>query len=112
MVTNVNVESIVAQKVEKEEAIKKAQALKDSYANKEKSVFNVNNYLNTRLDNDEDEKEIVVRLLPFSNTELSPFKKIHVHSVKMTNEDGNKVWKKFMCPIGMGKSDKCPFCET
>ena len=112
MVTNVNVESIVAQKVEKEEAIKKAQELKDSYAHKEKNVFNVNNYLNTRLDKDEDEKEIVVRLLPFSNTELSPFKKIHVHSVKMTNKDGNKVWKKFMCPIGMGKSDKCPFCET
>lgn len=105
MVTNVSVESIIAQKVEKEK-----NQVKQEQTSKVK--FNPDHYLNTRLDKNEKEREIVVRLLPFSQTELSPFKKIHVHSVKMTDENGMKVWKKFMCPIGMGKSDKCPFCET
>ena len=109
MVTNVNVESIIAQKVEKENAIKEAQEKKAQF---KKVEFNTNHYLNTRLEDGEKEKEIVIRLLPFSTTELSPFKKIHVHSVKAVNENGQKVWQKFMCPVGMGKSDKCPFCET
>lgn len=109
MVTNVNVESIIAQKVEKENAIKEAQEKKAQF---KKVEFNTDHYLNTRLEDGEKEKEIVIRLLPFSTTELSPFKKVHVHSVKAVNENGQKVWKKFMCPVGMGKSDKCPFCET
>ena len=108
MVTNIDVNEIIAQKVEKDEAIKKAQEKKKKVT---KVEFNVNNYLDTRLSKDENEKEITIRLLPFSSTELSPFKKIKVHSVKMTNDKGQKVWKKFMCPIGMGKDDKCPFCE-
>lgn len=109
MVTNVNVESIIAQKAQKDEALKESQAKKNQF---NKVEFNPDHYLNTRLENNEDEKELVIRLLPFSQTELSPFKKVHVHSVKMINEKGQKVWKKFMCPIGMEKSDKCPFCET
>ena len=55
---------------------------------------------------------MVIRLLPFSEEHRSPFFKVHVHSVKMKNENGEKVWKKFMCPVGMGKSEKCPFCEV
>ena len=108
MVTNIDVNEIIAQKVEKDEALKQAQEKKKQFT---KVEFNVNNYLDTRLSKDENEKEITIRLLPFSSTELSPFKKIKVHSVKMTNDKGQKVWKKFMCPIGMGKDDKCPFCE-
>lgn len=108
MVKNIDVESIIAQKVEKDEAIKHSQEKKQKYS---KMEFNVNNYLDTRLGKDETDKMITIRLLPFSETELSPFKKIVVHSVKMTNENGKKSWKKFICPVGMGKSDKCPFCE-
>ena len=108
MVKNIDVESIIAQKVEMDEAAKQSQEKKQKYS---KVEFDVNNYLDTRLEKNENEKLITIRLLPFSDTELSPFKKIVVHSVKMTNENGKKVWKKFMCPIGMGKSDKCPFCE-
>lgn len=106
---NVNSESVMAQKVEKEEAVKKSQEKKIKFGNVE---FDEKHYLNTRLTKDEKEKEIVIRLLPFSETELSPFKKIYVHSVKITDEKGDKKWKKFMCPIGMKKGDKCPFCET
>ena len=107
---NVSTESVIAQKVEKEEATKKAQE-------KEKVKFNnvefdERHYLNTRLDKKETSKELVIRLLPFSEEEQSPFKKIHVHSVKVTNNRGEKQWKKYMCPIKMKKGDKCPFCET
>ena len=76
MVTNVNVESIIAQKVEKENAIKEAQEKKAKF---NKVEFNTDHYLNTRLKDGEKEKEIVIRLLPFSTTELSPFKKVYVH---------------------------------
>lgn len=106
---NVDSESVMAQKVEKEEAVKKSQEKKIKFGNVE---FDEKHYLNTRLAKDEKEKEIVIRLLPFSETELSPFKKIYVHSVKVPGDNGEKKWKKFMCPIGMHKSDKCPFCET
>lgn len=104
---NVSTKDVLAQKVEKEEAAKNAQK-KKSFGNFE---FDERHYLNTRLSKDEKEKEIVIRLLPFSSEHLSPFYKIHVHSVKMTNENGDKQWKKFMCPVGMGKAEKCPFCE-
>lgn len=107
-ILNVDVESIIAQKVEKDEAAKDSQKKKQFG----KVEFNEDHYLDTRLTGKETEKEIVIRLLPFSETELSPFYKIAVHSVRMTNEKGQKVWKKFVCPIGVGKSDKCPFCET
>lgn len=109
MIKNVSVQSIIAQKVEKEEALKEAQEKKKKF---ERVEFNENHYLDTRLGKDESMRNITIRLLPFSEENDSPFQKVHVHSVRMTNADGNKVWKKFMCPIGMGKSDKCPFCET
>ena len=110
MVTNISAESVMAQKVEKEEAEKKALEKNSvKFGNVE---FDEKHYLNTRLAKGEKEKEVVIRLLPFSSTELSPFKKIHVHSVRITNENGEKQWKKFMCPIKMKKSDRCPFCET
>lgn len=105
---NVSTESIIAQKVEKEESMKKAQEKKIKFGNVE---FDEKHYLNTRLTKSEDKKEIVIRLLPFSQTELSPFKKVHVHSVRVLNENGEKQWKKFMCPVKMKKADKCPFCE-
>ena len=107
--TNVSSESVMAQKVEKEEEAKNSQKKKIKFGNVE---FDEKHYLNTRLSKGEDKREIVIRLLPFSQTELSPFKKVYIHSVKITNEKGDKQWKKFMCPIKMEKDDKCPFCET
>jgi len=106
---NINSDDVMAQKKEKEEASKKEQEKRIKFGNFE---FDEKHYLNTRLSKTEKEREIVIRLLPFSETELSPFKKIHVHSVRAINEHGELKWKKFMCPVGMGKDDKCPFCET
>lgn len=105
---NVSTECVIAQKVEKEEAAKNAQA-KVKFNNVE---FDIKHYLNTRLEKNEDTKELVIRLLPFSEKEPSPFKKIHVHSVKVTNANGEKQWKKYICPVKNNKGDKCPFCET
>ena len=62
MVTNIDVNEIIAQKVEKDEALKQAQEKKKQFT---KVEFNVNNYLDTRLSKDENEKEITIRLLPF-----------------------------------------------
>lgn len=104
---NINSESVMAQKVEKEEQTRQKKNIK--FGNYE---FDEKHYLNTRLGKNEDKKEIVIRLLPFSETELSPFKKVYIHSVKITNENGEKQWKKFICPVKMEKGDKCPFCET
>lgn len=106
---NISTERIIEQKVEKENDLKNSQKKKIKFNNFE---FDEKHYLNTRLSKGENKKEIVIRLLPFSKTELSPFKKVYIHSVKITNENGEKQWKKFMCPIKMEKGDKCPFCET
>ena len=107
MVKNINTISVLQQKVEKEEAAMNAQK-KQKFGNFE---FDPRHYLNTRLTKEEKQKEIVIRLLPFTPDLDTPFYKIHVHSVKMINENGQKQWKKFMCPVGMGKAEKCPFCE-
>ena len=58
MVTNIDVNEIIAQKVEKDEALKQAQEKKKQFS---KVEFNVNNYLDTRLSKDENEKEITIR---------------------------------------------------
>ena len=105
---NVSIESVIAQKVEKEEAIKKAQEQRLKNGN---VGFDEKHYLNTRLTKSEDKKEIVIRLLPFSENEPTPFKKVHVHSVRVLNDKGEKQWKKFLCPVKMNVGDKCPFCE-
>ena len=68
MVTNIDVNEIIAQKVEKDNAIKEQQEKKKQL---EKVEFNVNNYLDTRLGPDENEKTLTIRLLPFSATERS-----------------------------------------
>jgi len=106
---NIDTDAVIAQMVSKREAQEKAANKGMKFG---KFEFDKKHYLNTRLAGDETEKEIVIRLLPFSQTENSPFKKVKVHSVKAKTENGVYKWKKFMCPIGMEKSDKCPFCET
>ena len=105
---NVSIESVIAQKVEKEEALKKAQEKKFKSGN---VGFDEKHYLDIRLSKSEEKKEIVVRLMPFSEGNTSPFQKVHVHSVRVLNENGEKKWRKLMCPAKMGVSDKCPFCS-
>lgn len=83
-----------------------------------KTAFDAKNYLNTRLANNESTRTVTVRLLPFDVNGGSPFKKVHMHSVKVNKEISPSGYKKFVCPKrnkksdGTFYSDKCPFCET
>lgn len=104
---NVDVESIMAQKAEKERLAKEAQERKKSF---EKVGYDEKHYLDTFLVDNQTSKELVIRLLPFSPTNLSVFQEVSVHTHQI-NKGGKTSWKTVMCPVGNGKSDKCPFCE-
>jgi hypothetical protein len=108
---NIDAESVITQKVERELAAKEAEEKKKKF--KEKVEFDSSHYLGDYLDKNQTTKTLRIRLLPFcvETGELSPFKEVHVHQVKV-NENGEKKWKRYMCPVGMKTSDKCPFCEA
>lgn len=74
--------------------------------------FNVNNYLQARLGENEDSKEITIRLLPFTPEGGSPFHKIYMHQVKVNKEVSPSGWKRFPCPNKNHLGKPCPFCET
>lgn len=116
MVQNISVEAIEAQRLEREkefeEALKRKQEYEERKNGGKRVEFNPNHYLNVRLAEGETERYITIRLLPFSKDNLSPFQKVKVHLIQAMTETGAKKWKYFMCPVGNGKSDKCPFCET
>ncbi len=76
------------------------------------NTFNVNNYLQARLGDNEDSKDITIRLLPFSPEGGSPFYKVYMHQVKVSKEVSPSGWKRFPCPSKNHISEPCPFCET
>lgn len=82
-----------------------------------RTQFDAKNYLNARLTGAETEKTLTIRLLPFSETETSPFKKVYMHTVKVNKEVAPSGWKTFVCPVfnkreGVSMGNACPFCET
>ena len=79
---------------------------------KPKTVFNEKNYLQARLANGEKYKEMVIRLLPFSQENTIPFHKVHMHTVRVNKEVSPSGWKTFPCPVKNHLGDKCPFCEV
>jgi len=87
-----------------------------SFKNKEK-VFDEKNYLNIRLSDNQTTKELKFRLLPIDGTSNTPFKKIHVHTVKVPKEVSPSGWKSYICiekTEGIDRNiygSKCPFCE-
>ena len=84
---------------------------------KPSSKFNQKNYLNTRLDNGETEKELIIRLLPITLEPVSPFVFTHFHSVKVPKDIFGSEWKSYLCLKKNPEIDhntfgyKCPFCE-
>lgn len=81
------------------------------------SHFDEKNYLNVRLEGDQTTKEVKIRLLPINGNSQTPFKKIHVHTIKVPKEVSASGWKSYIC---LEKTDgfdverygkKCPFCE-
>lgn len=81
------------------------------------NFFDEKNYLNIRLDNDQTSKELKIRLLPIDGKSQTPFKKIHVHTVKVSKEVSASGWKSYICLEKTEGLDtekfgkKCPFCE-
>lgn len=81
------------------------------------NFFDEKNYLNIRLGNDETTKELKVRLLPIDGNSQTPFKKIHVHTIKVSKEISPSGWKSYIClekTEGIDREkygNKCPFCE-
>lgn len=88
----------------------------NNFKAKEK-VFDEKNYLNMRLGDNQSTKELRIRLLPIDGTSNTPFKKIHVHTIKVPKEVSSSGWKSYIClekTEGIDKNvygDKCPFCE-
>lgn len=81
------------------------------------TFFDEKNYLNIRLDGDQTSKELKIRLLPIDGMSQTPFKKIHVHTIKVSKEISASGWKSYIClekTDGINKElygSKCPFCE-
>lgn len=68
-------------------------------------------YLNAYLTGDEREKDIVIRILPWSAEENIPFKTVRAHAVKIRRKDGKKGWQTLMCPKEEDPNAPCPFCD-
>lgn len=87
------------------------------FSNTKKTAFNLKNYLSARLESDEQQKTITIRLLPFSPEGGSPFFKVITHTVRVNKAVQPGGWKTYICPVknkneeGKAWGDKCPFCE-
>ncbi len=77
-----------------------------------KTEFNEKNYLQARLKQGETKKSLTIRLLPFSPEGGSPFKKVFIHTVKVSKELSPGGWRTFVCPTHNEMGDRCPFCEV
>ena len=87
----------------------------ENYEPKKKMAFSLKNYLQAKLNSNETSKKITIRLLPFDSEGGSPFKKVHMHTVKVNKEvSPNSGWRTFVCPLNNDFEPKtpCPFCET
>ena len=94
-------------------------ALEDeARAPRQTSAFSEKNYLNVKLANGQDSKEIRIRLLPIDKDSNSPFKTVWMHTVQVSPEVSPKTpWKSYVCLNRTEDIDhetlgeKCPFCE-
>ena len=86
-------------------------------ARAQSSTFDAKNYLNVKLDKDQDEKKIFIRLLTVDKDTNSPFKHIKMHNCQVLKEVSESGFKSYVClHQTKGKyteelGDKCPFCE-
>lgn len=99
------------------EAVQATAQLQTQQKNLKVSNFDEKNYLNVRLEKGEEKKELRIRLLPIDKDSSTPFKIIHMHSVKVPTEISKSGWKSYVClnkteDIDHEKlGNKCPFCE-
>lgn len=82
--------------------------------------FEIKNYFNDRLADNENEKKERIRLLTIDKNSNVPFVTIHTHKIKLKPEQvkaGESEWRTFICleknegMIDESFGHKCPFCE-
>lgn len=99
-----------------------AMDAEDEVVKPQTSKFETKNYLNVKLDTAHGEysKKLRIRLLPIDKDSNTPFKRIHMHTVKLKPEqivNGGSEWKSYVCLSKTEDIDhdklgrKCPFCE-
>lgn len=80
-----------------------------------KIKFDEKNYLNTRLNENETQKDIKIRLLPLSETDGNIFLPINVHNLKVNRKVSNSGYKSFIClndpHLPEHDTDGCPICN-
>lgn len=79
---------------------------------KKENTFDLKNYLQAKLGNDETSKHLIIRLLPYDPTGGTPFKKVWMHMVKVNKEVSKSGWKTFPCPTHNELGGECPFCKV
>lgn len=83
-----------------------------------KKVFDPKIYLNVKLAEDEDTREVRIRILPASPTTKKISTDIHIHSMKVPTEVAKSGFKAFTClndqhiDETMRDSRGCPFCNA
>lgn len=96
------------------EAMEEAE-VQPKYANTK--AFDPKNYLNIKLEPNEDSKDIIMRVLPIDKNSSSAFHTIYMHTLQVSPEISKSKWKSYVC---LNKTDdidheklgnKCPFCE-
>lgn len=75
--------------------------------------FDVKNYLNLQMKEDETTKTVKVRFLPVSPTEGVPFLKIITHALKVRKEIAQSGFKTYVClkDEKIGYEGECPICK-
>ncbi len=105
---NIEADAIMAQvRQEQENRLRMSRA--------SKSEFDPKKYLTAFLGKDETEKQMIIRLLPFSPEGGTPFHKVHAHTLKVNQEVAKSGWKTIVCRAKNEEApeDKhCPFCEA
>lgn len=91
------------------------QEREDGY---KKKVFDPKIYLNAKLEEDEDSREVRIRILPASPTSKKISTDIHIHSMKVPTEVAKSGFKAFTClndehvDSSMKDQRGCPFCNA
>lgn len=85
------------------------------HQNQSNFTFNPKNYLDTKIPEGQNNKQLRIRILPVSSTDPNIFLKLKTHSLKVSPEIAKNGFKSFIClndPHLRGHNERgCPLCE-
>lgn len=85
-------------------------SLEDGNTLQKNSKFDAKNYLNTQLQNGENEKVLKIRLLTIDKDSNTPFKHIFRHNLTVNKQVSSTGHKNYIC-LHKTHNEKCPICE-